>query len=287
VSGHGTQRRRSHRSTAGAAPLSAAELAEVVEVIPPARQGEDTEYRVADLAREAGTSVRNVRVYQDRGLLPPPRRVGRIGLYSRAHLARLRLITRLLDRGYTFATIGELFESWSQGHDIADALGLRDAIAAPWSEETPVRMSQADLRRRLGRQIDPAALERAVELGLIRPAGSSFVVPSPRLLEAGAELAAAGVPMSTVLDLAAALRDDMATVAHRFFEVLLTTVSTAREESGEQAEAGLVDTITRLRPHAQRTVDALLAMAMQQEANRLVAERMGLPTPPPAPQTRA
>jgi DNA-binding transcriptional MerR regulator len=40
------------------------------------------EYRVAEVARLAGMTVRNVRVYQDRGLLPPPRRQGRIGLYS-------------------------------------------------------------------------------------------------------------------------------------------------------------------------------------------------------------
>lgn len=240
-----------------------------------------TEYRVAELARAAGTTVRNLRVYQDRGLLPPPRRVGRIGLYSEAHLARLRLIARLLDRGYTFATIGELFDTWSRGHDLADALGLREAIAAPWSTETPVRMTRADLRRRLGRDaIDPAALQRAIDLRLLIPQGTAFIVPSPRLLEAGAELAAAGVPMSTVLDLAEALREDMATVAHRFFELLLTKANPTGGGNGHDVETppdmhDLAETVTRLRPHAQRTVDALLAMAMQQEADRLLAEVSG------------
>ena len=46
------------------------------------------EYRIDDLARAAGTSVRNVRYYQDGGMLPPPRRQGRVALYSEAHLAR-------------------------------------------------------------------------------------------------------------------------------------------------------------------------------------------------------
>jgi DNA-binding transcriptional MerR regulator len=82
-----------------------------------------TEYRVSELARAADTTVRNVRVYQDRGLLPPPRRQGRIGLYSEEHLARLKLIGRLLGRGYTFATIGELFSAWHSGQDLADSLG--------------------------------------------------------------------------------------------------------------------------------------------------------------------
>src|SRR5438309_572599 len=48
-----------------------------------------SEYRIDELAREAGTTVRNVRAYQDRGLLPPPRRSGRVGLYTDARqLAR-------------------------------------------------------------------------------------------------------------------------------------------------------------------------------------------------------
>jgi DNA-binding transcriptional MerR regulator len=82
------------------------------------------EYRIDDLARAAGTTVRNVRVYQDRGLLPPPRREGRTGIYGEAHLARLRLIGQLLERGYTFAHIGEFLEAWQRGRNLTDLLGL-------------------------------------------------------------------------------------------------------------------------------------------------------------------
>src|SRR6266542_964774 len=96
-----------------------------------------SEYRIDELAREAGTTVRNVRVYQDRGLLPPPRRQGRIGLYSQAHLARLRLIGQLLERGYTFAHITELIAAWQQGRDIGQLLGLEAAMTGPWSDEIP------------------------------------------------------------------------------------------------------------------------------------------------------
>lgn len=41
-----------------------------------------TEYRIDELARLAGSTVRNIRAYQDRGLLPPPRLAGRVGLYD-------------------------------------------------------------------------------------------------------------------------------------------------------------------------------------------------------------
>ncbi|PRC58401.1 MerR family transcriptional regulator, partial [Mycobacterium sp. ITM-2017-0098] len=38
---------------------------------------ESGEYRIDELARLAGTTTRNIRVYRDRGLLHPPLRVGR------------------------------------------------------------------------------------------------------------------------------------------------------------------------------------------------------------------
>ncbi len=41
------------------------------------------EYRIEELARLAGTTTRNIRVYRDRGLLHPPLRVGRIALVQR------------------------------------------------------------------------------------------------------------------------------------------------------------------------------------------------------------
>jgi DNA-binding transcriptional MerR regulator len=79
----------------------------------------DQEFLTIDeLAREAGTTVRNVRVYQDRGLLAPPERRGRIGLYGPDHLRRLRLVLRMLERGYPLAAIRELVEAWEERRDL-------------------------------------------------------------------------------------------------------------------------------------------------------------------------
>ncbi|HET9771126.1 MAG TPA: MerR family transcriptional regulator, partial [Acidimicrobiia bacterium] len=86
------------------------------------------ELTIDELARTAGTSVRNVRVYQDRGLLPPPERRGRLGVYGPDHLRRLKLVLRMLDRGYPLAAIRELIEAWEDRRDIASVLGLEEAI---------------------------------------------------------------------------------------------------------------------------------------------------------------
>src|ERR1700761_851556 len=125
------------------------------------------EYRIDELARLAGATVRNVRVYQDRGLLPPPRRDGRVGIYADAHLARLRLIGQLLKRGYTFATIGELFSVWERGGDIAEILDLESAVGLPWSDEVPAYVTVARLTELFGAEVTPANLSRAVDLGLL------------------------------------------------------------------------------------------------------------------------
>lgn len=81
-----------------------------------------TEYRINDLAQVSGVSVRNIRVYQDRGLLPAPTIRGRTGWYSDEHLVRLNLISRMLERGYTFATISELLHAAHYGMKVEHVL---------------------------------------------------------------------------------------------------------------------------------------------------------------------
>src|ERR1700748_3123032 len=44
------------------------------------------EYRIEDLARLAGTATRNIRVYRDRALLPPPLRVGTSAVFYEHHV---------------------------------------------------------------------------------------------------------------------------------------------------------------------------------------------------------
>lgn len=233
------------------------------------------DYRVDDLARAAGTTVRNVRVYQDRGLLPPPRREGRVGWYSEAHLARLRLIGRLLDRGFTFAHITEMLTAWEQGRDLADVFGLEEALTRPWTDEVPASYSVTELRRLFGRQVTPGALRRAAGLGLLEPAGKGYRARSPRLLGVGAELVRAGVPLPAVLDLAEALAADMTTVAGRFIHLVLEeVVAPAGLDAalGGRSLTELAELVQRLRPLAERAVDAALARAMEDQVSRLLGD---------------
>ncbi len=89
------------------------------------------EYRLNDLARASGVSARNIRAYRERGLLDPPRRVGRSAYYDDYHLAQLATINQLLRRGFNSAHIAQFFDSMRQGADLADILGIQQAIRGP------------------------------------------------------------------------------------------------------------------------------------------------------------
>ena len=66
------------------------------------------EYRVEELARVAGIRVDTLRFYQARGLLPTPRKQGRVAIYDDAHLERLRRIRDLQTDRFSLAQIQRL-----------------------------------------------------------------------------------------------------------------------------------------------------------------------------------
>jgi DNA-binding transcriptional MerR regulator len=252
------------------------------------------EYRIDELARLAATTVRNVRVYQDRGLLAPPRRDGRVGIYTDAHLARLRLIGQLLRRGYTFANIGEMLSVWERGGNLAEVLDLESAVGHPWSDEIPGHVTAEQLRESFGAQDTAENRVRAVALGILEPDGGRYRVPSPRLLSAGAEMVAAGMTLSTVLDLAERLRVHVDEVAADMAATVAGHVVAAHLENGapqgkDIAEAAAI--IRRLRPLAQVVVDSMLAQAMSQHVQEALGDHVvqvlggpaGRPGSPDAP----
>jgi len=227
---------------------------------------DDGEYRIDELASAAGTTVRNVRAYQDRGLLPSPRREGRVGLYSEAHLARLRVIGSLLDRGYTLANIAELVAAWEQGNDIGAVLGFEAALGAPWSSEAEVRMTRQEIERLFGEAggVDDGALEVAAGMGLVEAEGESYRVPNPSALEIGELLVAAGVPLPSILEAARRLRRDVDDIAQLFVDLVDAHVFEPLGEAlGRDDLARLAELVDRLRPLSKRVVEVELGRAME------------------------
>jgi DNA-binding transcriptional MerR regulator len=233
-------------------------------------------YRVDDLARAAGTTTRNVRLYQERGLLPPPERRGRVGLYDEAHLARLRLITRLLERGYSLANIGELLSTWESGRDLTSVLGVEQVLTVPWNDEDPAPVTLTRLREALGPDFDTDAAERLVAIGLLQRQDARFRVPSPDLLRVAAELVQLGLPLAAVLQLAELLVQQLAVVARGF----VTTVSASLGPPPEEVEltpaevARMAAVANRLRPLAAVAVNRAFSVTMDRETIALLGARL-------------
>lgn len=234
-----------------------------------------TEYRVDDLARRAGVSVRNVRVYQDRGLLPPPRKEGRTGWYDDAHLARLSLISRMLDRGYTFATISELLTAAQSGLRVEDVLTAEDIHDHSRKIRETRRLSVDEMREIFGADVSETDLERGVTLGVTAKEGDEYRVDNPVLLDAARILAEAGIPLADTLDQTEAVQRDLDDVARRF--VALITDKFLRDdkdpfETDARTVGEIADLVNRLRPLTHRVVGALFRDAMDQRITLTMEE---------------
>jgi len=249
-------------------------------------QQTDGEYRIEGLAHASGTTVRTIRAYADRGLLPRPERRGRTNVYGEEHLARLRQIAGLLDRGYTLASIKELLEAWDAGRGLGGVLGLVAEVQGPWSDEESGQLSRAELEELFGGAADESAVEEAVELGVLeRVAGEPevFFVPSPQQLAVAAELHAAGVPFSAITGQLRELRLRVEEIAAGLLDftaeyVFQRYLDHPPSDAEATEAAGLV---RRLRPLAQQTLDAELARAMRTLATRQLHDHLAGPPPQP------
>jgi DNA-binding transcriptional MerR regulator len=231
---------------------------------------------IEELARQAGTATTTVRMYQSKGLLPPPERRGRIGYYGPGHLARLRLIAQLQDQGFSLAGIKRLTETWESGRGLDDLLGLETQVASAWAPETPTRLTLAAFRELFaGQMIDPAIIQRAIRMGLVGFDGAAVTVKSPKLLDIGLELVRAGIPVKEMMDELEALQATADTVAARFTAVFERHMWEPFVAAGLPADQirPLTESLQRLNTLAEAVVDAVLRDALRRKATDFLARQ--------------
>jgi DNA-binding transcriptional MerR regulator len=241
----------------------------------------DEEYRVEDLARLSGMTVRNIREHQSRGLLPSPTVRGRVGYYGPEHLARLEQIKRLQAEGFTLESIrrmlggGAEFASFAaavhQAFDDGDKRVVRlEDIHTLFPDLDGPEPSDAE---------SAALLDSAVDLGLLRPLGNGrYEERSPQLTRIGAELMALGIPPASALKAAAEARTHVQAVAKCFVELYMDRIWAPFEAAGYPADQwpDILAGLDRLRPLALDSMLALMRMALDEAATTLIEERAGL-----------
>jgi DNA-binding transcriptional MerR regulator len=246
------------------------------------------EYRIDDLARLAGTTTRNVRVYRDRGLLHPPLRVGRLALYNDTHLTRLRLVTSMLDRGYNIAHVHEMLSAWEQGKDLGAVLGLESAIVGTWAAEKPETMARTDADRLID---DAAAFDRLIAAGLIRvdDEAQTATIVRPKLIEAFNEIRDYGIGIDKLIEIHEQVSphiDEISGILVRAgAEHALKRIKPGEALPGDTEVAELITMLVRFRTQAVASVTATLAHSIESTIESLVAQLLAdLIEQPPEPE---
>ncbi|KOT92228.1 transcriptional regulator [Streptomyces sp. NRRL F-5755] len=224
--------------------------------------GEEPTLTVDELAARAGVTVRTVRFYSTRGLLPPPaigpRRVGR---YGAAHLSRLALIEELQHHGMTLAAIerylARLPDDLSE-HDLA----IHRALVASWSPDSAEEATRAQLERRAGRALSEDDIDRLAAMDVLeRTAEPDAFRVDPAVLHLGIRLLDVPVSLETLLAARAVVQDHTRAAAReltRLFHDEVWGPYREREPDPEQ-----VETMKSLSAHMQPMVVQALVTAFQ------------------------
>ncbi|MFI9208161.1 MerR family transcriptional regulator [Streptomyces sp. NPDC053253] len=219
-------------------------------------------YTVDELAARAGVTVRTVRFYGTRGLLPPPV-IGarRVGHYGPGHLARLALIEELQRQGMTLAAIERYLEQLPADLSEQD-LAIHRALVASWAPESAEEITLGELERRAGRPLTGQDVERLAAMGVLeRIAGSEAFRLDGTLLRLGVELLDVPIEHETILASRTVLVEHARAAAQELSRLFRDEVWNPYRESAEDPDH--LNAMRSLSAHMQPMVVQALVTAFQ------------------------
>ncbi|MGW7287685.1 MerR family transcriptional regulator [Streptomyces sp. NPDC054847] len=160
---------------------------------------EEPTLTVDELAARAGVTVRTIRFYSTRGLLPPPV-IGprRVGHYGTDHLSRLALIEELQHQGMTLAAIERYLEQLPPDLSAQD-LAIHRALVASWAPESAEEVTREELERRAGRALSDQDVGRLAAMGVLDRSTPDTYRLDGGLLRLGVELLDVPIAHETIL----------------------------------------------------------------------------------------
>ncbi|AZQ74275.1 MULTISPECIES: MerR family transcriptional regulator [Streptomyces] len=235
---------------------------------------QETSLTVDELAARAGVTVRTVRFYSTRGLLPPPE-IGprRVGRYGSAHLSRLALIEELQHQGLTLAAI-ERYLGGLPADLSAHDLAIHRALVASWTPDKAEETTREALERRAGRPLTDTDLDRLAAMNVLeRPESGDALRVDPGLLGLGLALLDVPIALETILAARTVLLEHARATAReltRLFHEEVWGPYREREDDPEQVEA-----MKSLSAHMQPMVVQALVTAFQRSLKQELRETYG------------
>ena len=223
-----------------------------------------------ELTEQVGMSVRNVRFYTSRGLVPPPIRRGRSGFYGPDHVARLELVRELQGYGFTLSAIERYLARLPEDATPED-VALQRTMLAPWNADNPVTLTRSELTRRAGRRLSDEDLTMLKAMGIVFPArGGKFQV-SLTHLRIGLGLIELGYPVEAAVAAGEIFAAHGRQIAEELGELFRTQVWPAYRESGVPPER-IQEVVEKLKPLSVVSLVSAYESAMD-EAKRETAAR--------------
>jgi len=224
-----------------------------------------------ELCNRVGLSVRNVRFYTTRGLVPPPIRRGRSGYYSPEHVVRLELVQELQAHGFTLSAIEKYVAAIPADASAAD-IAVHRTMLAPWMADVYETLTRSELEERAGRPLSSRDLEALELMRVVTPGpGSSYNVVSAHLSVALA-MVDLDYPLEALEATAKIFEQHARAIAEDLTQVFRTMVWPAYKERGVPAEQ-LQAMVERLKPLSVAGLVAAYELAVDEMKRESIARR--------------
>jgi DNA-binding transcriptional MerR regulator len=224
-----------------------------------------------ELTTRVGMSVRNVRFYTTKGLVPPPIRRGRSGYYTPDHVSRLELVRELQSHGFTLSAIEKYLAAVPEDAT-PEQIALHRTMLAPWQAEAAVELTTQELADRAGRALDAEDLRLLQALRVVSPLGPDTWSVVPTQLAVGTGLLELGFPTEAAIAAAEVYTRHGRAVAEELNELFLTQVWPAYKEAGASAET-IREVVERIKPLSIATLVQAYEQAMDETRREQIRAR--------------
>lgn len=242
----------------------------------PAAEAEP-ELTIDDLAARSRVPSRTIRFYQSKGLVPAPVIKGRVAIYGARHLERLELVAQLQDRGLRIDAIREIARRLDAGDlDVGEWLGLDAQLKAPWADDRPRTVTEAELLELFGRDRKGVVTDLVRHAGVERH-GDTFLVRSPSLVTLAGKLEAAGIDLEISSRAGDVLKKHLERAAREVTEIFLKSAG---------ADTDVAAAIEALRPLGLEAVRIVFAREMERVLREVVSSGRAAKLPAKRPRKK-
>jgi DNA-binding transcriptional MerR regulator len=229
---------------------------------------------IDELARRVDMTARNIREWQTNGLLPPPERRGRVGIYTDDHMSRIERVKLLRAEGFPLDVIRRTLDRAPES--APDLRRLASEVFDRANLTGSIELKRVDLADRLGidaeRHLSTCGLIEVIDDDLV-------VITDTATFDYVEKLVAIGMPLDKVAAALARMSEHHVASVQSLIELYRDEIWQPFADAGLPSEQWhtIADKTTQLRPLAiglgiqafRRAIDEVVGKVATEEAAKL------------------